>query len=432
MFAHSRAYLSPIALVLIAALGLHVLGCKPQTRQRANADAPQPPPTPQPEPIPDPPEVSAELVSANSTFGLNLFHQLIAETPDENVFVSPSSVAIALAMTYNGAAGETSEAMAKALELGDLSPEDVNAANAALMQSLQAAEPEVILSIANSLWGREGIDFLPGFLSANREHYGAELTELDFTDPKAPDRINGWVKDQTRDKITRIIDRISDLAILYLINAIYFKGDWDEPFEESATEDRPFTLLHGGEKTVPMMWQHGDYRYLEADGIQAISLPYKGDRISMVVVLPAEGSSLADWCTALDADVWEGLVDGLSFKEGTIQLPRFTLEYEAQLNGALTALGMGVAFDENAADFSKMSTAFPQIWISKVIHKTFVEVNERGTEAAAVTAVEMEALAAPPQEEPFQMVVDRPFFCAIRDELTGTLLFMGAIVDPGE
>ncbi len=367
------------------------------------------------------------LVSANTRFGLNLFAELTGNEPSENAFISPSSVAFALTMAYNGAAGDTAEAMAKALEVDGVSVDELNAANAALMASLLEAEPGVELSIANSLWARAGFEFRDEFMAANREFYQAKVTALDFADPNASKTINDWVSENTKGKIDRIVpDRIAAQTILFIINAIYFKGLWDEPFDEADTKEHPFTLLDGGKKPVQLMSQTGDYPYLDGDGFQAISLPYKEKRVSMLIFLPDEDSSLATFCGNLNAGTWESWVSRLSKQKGTISLPRFRVEYEAGLKDALTALGMGIAFTDRA-DFRNLCDD-PAL-ISEVKHKTFVEVNEEGTEAAAATSVEF-ALTAAPTGRPFRMVVDRPFFCAIRDNETGTVLFMGAIVAP--
>jgi serine protease inhibitor len=367
------------------------------------------------------------LVSANTRFGLNLFAELTGNEPSENAFISPSSVAFALSMAYNGAAGQTRDAMAKALELQGTSVEEVNRANAALMASLMEAEPGVELSIANSLWAKAGFEFKDEFMAANREFYSAEVTALDLLAPGASKTINDWVSENTKGKIPEIVpDRLDPLTILLIINAIYFKGLWDEPFDEALTKEQPFTLLDGSKKPVQLMSQGGDYPYFEGDGLQAISLPYKDKRVSMIVILPDEDSSLAELCRDLDAETWEAWVSRLSKRTGTIALPRFRVEYEAGLNDALTALGMGIAFTDRA-DFGNLCDDPARI--SEVKHKTFVEVNEEGTEAAAATVVGIVTTAAPIQR-PFRMVVDRPFLCAIRDNETGTVLFMGAIVDP--
>lgn len=373
-------------------------------------------------------DVNARLVAANTRFGFKLFSQILEQNGEQtNLMVSPTSVAIALTMTYNGASGTTQQAMADALELEGMSLEEINQANAALELALENADPEVQLAIANSLWSREGVSFNPDFLQRNRDFYSAEVASLDFTNPSAIATINNWVSRNTQEKIPEIIREINPNAVLFLINATYFKGNWTTPFNAELTSDRPFTLLDGSQKQHPTMTQSGRYAYLENDQFQAVSLPYgESKRLSMYVFLPHESSDLSAFQQSLTAENWETWMSQFGRREGAISLPRFKLEYTTQLNDVLEALGMAVAFDADQADFSGMSDG--ALSISQVQHKTFIEVNEEGTEAAAVTSVEIQTLSAP--VAPFQMSVDRPFFYAIRDNQTGTILFMGTVVEP--
>ena len=375
--------------------------------------------------------VPPNLVAANTRFAFKLFRELAAQDAGKNLFISPSSVSLALAMTYNGADGTTQTAMANALELGGMSLEEVNQANLVLLSNLAYADEKVRLAIANSLWSREDMPFYPDFIDRNRHYYGAEVTNLDFTDPKTPDIINAWVNRNTNGKITKIIDAIPPEMILYLINAIYFKGEWSEQFDLKNTRDQEFTLLDGSKKAVPMMHQSDTYRYYRGDSFQAVSLPYGEKRFSMYVFLPDESSSLAALQERLTADVWEGWMAQFHPMGGDIGLPRFELEYEKQLNDALKATGMEIAFDPERANFGKMLPVSPSrnAYISEVKHKTYVKVNEEGTEAAAVTSVGM-GISSVSVPQRFTMIVDRPFFVAIRDDTSRTVLFMGSIVDP--
>ena len=376
------------------------------------------------------PDVNPKLTTANTQFGFALFAELRNGEPEHNVFISPTSIATALAMTYNGAAGETKTAMAKALSLGDLSLQESNQAHADLRQALERTEPGIELHTANSLWVRQGCAFEQPFLQANQDCYGAKLAEMDFSRPGAADTINAWVREATKDRIEDIVESPLDpMTVLILINATYFKGDWQHPFEKRHTQDGPFTLPDGSQKPVPMMSQMEDFAYLRGKGFQAVSLPYgKGD-MSMYVFLPDQGSSLAAFCGSLNAaENWDAWMKEFHSTQVELKLPRFTLRYDTVLNAALSALGMGIAFDSRKADFSNMGP--PPLWISKVRHKAFVQVDEKGTEAAAATAVQMVGAAAPAAIVPF--VVDRPFFWAIRDHDTGAVLFMGVVVDPAE
>ncbi|PSB14340.1 proteinase inhibitor I4 serpin [filamentous cyanobacterium CCP1] len=370
--------------------------------------------------------IDPRLVSANTRFGLQLFSQLQQETIAENLLISPSSVVLALTMTYNGANGTTQQAMAEALQLQGLSLAEVNQANAALYHSLENAD-QVTLSIANALWARDGFDFNADFLQRNQTFYQAEITALDFASPQAVSQINEWVSQNTEGKIPTIVDQLSPDAVLYLMNAIYFKGNWTTPFDPDITTDRPFYLPDGTEKRHPMMQQEGRLAYYETEQFQAVALPYGDDRrLSMYIFLPQPDYTLEEFSESLTPENWDTWMAQFSMQTGTLQLPRFTFEYSTSLNDALSALGMSIAFSDQA-DFSNLSNE--PTAISEVLHKTFIEVNEEGTEAAAATSVEIITLSAP-VDPPFQMTVDRPFFFAIRDNQTQTVLFLGSVIAP--
>lgn len=368
------------------------------------------------------------------SFDFNVFKQVVEEDAEGgnpgNVFISPESLRIALMMAYNGAAGDTSEAMAGVLGVEELSLEEANQRMSTLLKVLQSAGEGALVEIADSLWGKKGLEFKQDFIERNKEYYDAEVREI-----TTAGEINDWVDEKTHGKITEIVDDIDPLTIMFLINAIYFKGAWSEPFDASLTEERDFTLQDGTKKKVPLMSQSGEYRYMENDLFQAVELPYGEEgKVSMYVLLPKEGLDLGRFVDELDGESWDGWMNEMSKREGDVSIPKFTMEYEKQLNSALQALGMEVAFDPEKADFSNMISTDDlgeNVYISNVLQKTFVDVNEEGTEAAAVTSVEMAMTAAPVEEERFQMVVDRPFFLTIRNNETGTLLFMGLIVDPG-
>jgi serpin B len=370
------------------------------------------------------------LVSSSTGFAFKLFAELTKSNIEQNVFVSPTSVALALALAYSGARGETARAIVRTLELGEIGSDVLNQTNAALIESLRALDPHVVLAIGNSLWARQGISFAPDFLKSNQEYYGAEIATLDFGVAGTAATINDWVKRNTGGKIEKIIDQIDQSAIMFLINAIYFKGSWAKPFDPHRTRELPFMLLGGRQKQHPMMAQTGKFNYYAIQGFQAISLPYGAGRASMYLFLPEQRSSLRAFRRELSHKSWDTWLRHFRPAEGTIVLPRFKLAYEAALNDALKAMGMGIAFDRQRADFGGMfANGKPSANIDEVKHKTFVEVNEEGTEAAAVTSIGMIRMTMAPQRS-FSMIVDRPFFCAIRDNHTGALLFMGAIVDP--
>ena len=374
--------------------------------------------------------VDGSVVASNTQFGFNLFNDIRKTEQNKNIFISPFSISIALAMTLNGASGETEQAMTNTLQLQGLDSEAINAGYAGLRQTLQTSDPKVILTIANSLWARQDVPFKQDFLQRNTQFFGAEVSALDFLDPNTLTTINQWVNTNTNGKITKILDEINPDAVLFLINAIYFKGSWQTEFEPSHTRDGTFHLATGGEKQVPMMRRTGDYSYYEnyEENFQAISLPYGDGRISMYIFLPYRESDLNTFLDGLNTENWENWISEFREQEVFLSMSKFKLEYEKTLNNPLQSLGMGIAFAPGGADFSQMAdleTLGRNLYIGEVLHKAVVEVNEEGTEAAAVTSIGVRVTSAPPA-----FIADRPFFFAIRDNQTKTVLFMGVVVDP--
>lgn len=368
-----------------------------------------------------------EIVNHNQ-FSFNLFSLLVSEDNNQNIFVSPPSVAIALSMLYNGANGQTQVEMNEALGYQGMSWQQVNLANQNLQTSLETSDEKIELTISNSLWARQDIPFSHQFLKNNRTFYNAQITNLDFASPQAVNIINNWVEDKTRGKITRIISEINADDLMFLINAIYFKGIWQTEFDPQLTEEQEFYLPNGQTKSHPLMSRRDKYQYYENEQFQAVSVPYGQGRFSLYVFLPRQDYNLNSFLTQLNSDNWQQWLSEFRQREGTLKMPRFKLEYEVTLNQALKALGMESMFTADKADFSGMTSI--EVVVDQVKHKTFVEVNEEGTEAAAVTSIGIQATSVQISPEPFNMVVNRPFFCAIRDNETGTLLFMGAIFEP--
>ncbi len=370
------------------------------------------------------PDVSG-VASANTRFGFKLLHDLRERDPGGNIFISSLSISIALTMTYNGAVGETERAMAEVLEIGTLDLSTINQSNKALRNSLENPDPKVEISIANSIWSRQGVEFNTDFLERNRAFFGAEIASLDFNSPQAIEIINEWVDTNTNGKIQKIVDRIDQQTVLFLINAIYFKGSWQEEFDKSSTWADTFHLSDGSEKRVQMMYRKGAYPYFRGENFEAASLPYSDGRVSMYIFLPDHDSNLNEFLDGLNADNWKNWL--LQFREedddSKMMLSRFKLEYEVSLNDTLKALGMEIAFG-SSANFSGIG---PDLFISGVKHKTFVEVNEEGTEAAAVTS---SGIAVESDSAPLLFRVDRPFFFAIYDAETQTILFMGTVTEP--
>lgn len=375
------------------------------------------------------PAINSQLVTADNQFGFNLFSQLVQQDDNQNMMISPTSVAIALSMLYNGARGETQQQIATTLELQGLSLADLNQANADLATALENADPQVQLAIANSLWGNQAIAFKPDFIERMQTFYNGAVETLDFTNPAVVNTINEWVSQNTQGKIPAILDEVRPDDVMFLINAVYFKGLWQQQFDEANTSDQPFTLLDGSTKSHPLMRQTGNYLYQENNWFQAVSLPYGNGRLSMYVFLPQPDVTLQQFYQEfLSADNWNTAMTRFSRRDGTIQIPRFKHEYATNLNDTLKALGMPSAFDTDTADLTGL-TDQPS-YVSEVRHKTFIEVNEVGTEAAAVTSIGIQVTSVPIPTEPFTMTVDRPFFYAIRDNESGAVLFMGTVVNP--
>ncbi|MGQ9837641.1 MAG: serpin family protein [Cyanobacteriota bacterium] len=376
---------------------------------------------------------------AQSRFELKLFDQLLQQQPQENLLFSPLSIRLALSMVYNGASGETRAAIAKVLEAEELSITELNWANAQLVQRLlegsqKAYDPPVgtdeetpvQVQIANALWVDQAITFRPQFLQALATNYQAVVNRVNLASRQTVQDINTWVKKRSQGKIDRIVERLSRDDLMVLVNAIYFKGKWTQPFAPERTQLQPFTLPDGSQVEVPMMAQSGRYDYFETDLLQLVRLPYGEGEMEMLILLPKEGVALETLQAELNPQTWREWMGSLRSRAGSIQIPRFSLGYETDLIPVLQRLGMGIAFT-NQADFSQMTSE--PAYISQVLHKAVMEVNEQGSEAAAVTGV-IASRTAIDREEPFQFVADRPFWFAIRDTQTQTVLFIGSVVDP--
>ena len=373
-----------------------------------------------------------ELVAGNIQFAFDLYHLLFSTR--NNLFCSPYSISLALAMTYTGARGETERQMAQALRFA-LLQEALHPAFNALDQALanrgekDKDEEAFRLHIVNALWGQSGYSFLSAFLDLLAQNYGAGLRVLDFQAAPEDSRvaINKWVGDQTEEKIKDLLPTgsISPNTRLVLTNAIYFKAAWMHPFNEDQTRDGTFHLLDGSQVTVPMMEQSERLGYGQGDGYQVVELPYAGGELSMVILLPATGH-FEDFASSLDAQRLSAILEGIQWEEVHLTMPKFSYDAGFQLKDALLRLGMTDAFSDGA-DFSGMDGT-RNLFISDVYHKAFVAVDEAGTEAAAATAVVMNLTAAPMM--PQEVRVDRPFIFLIRDIETGTILFLGHVVNP--
>jgi len=376
------------------------------------------------------------LAQSSNKFGLKLFGEIAAGQQNSNIFISPLSVSMALGMTYNGADGETKDAMEETLELQGLSLEEINQSYQSLIELLTGLDPRVIFEIANSIWYREGFLVLQDFIDLNQEYFDAEVAALDFGSNEAAGTMNGWVDEKTHGKISKIIQPpINPLTMMFLINAIYFKGDWTYQFEKTATKEEDFYLEGGGSDRCLLMSQNEEFSYFSNEMFQAIDLPYGDSDFSMTIFLPQmyAGVTTDDVIAAVNSENLETWLGSFQKREVDLYLPKFELEYKIKLNDVLTALGMGIAFNMYNADFTRMyeSEEYDQnLYISQVLHKTYVKVDEEGTEAAAVTVVEMTLTSAQP-DTPVVMRIDHPFVFLIRDHHSNTILFMGKIINPG-
>jgi len=361
-------------------------------------------------------------------FAFKLFRELVRPNGASNVFCSPLSVMLCLMMVWEGATGETREAMAKVLEI----VEDPEGCQRFLKAALAISSPGIELAIANSLWCDEQARMLPSFLTLAREKYAAEVVPLSFQSPDAVPRINAWVADKTHGKIGSIIDTLPPLALLVALNAIYFKGLWKAPFEKSLTREERFLSPGNHSIKVPLMRRSGYYPYHEESDFQAVRLPYQGDRVGMYIFLPSKKSGLPAFLRTLTSAQWGHWMRTFTQTEGLVGMPRFKFEHQVELVPVLSNLGMSEAFDPERAQFDGMALPPPPIYISRAIHRAVVEVNEEGTEAAAVTAIVYATASVASFRPPriFQMILDRPFFFVIRDDHSNMILFMGAVNDP--
>jgi serine protease inhibitor len=365
------------------------------------------------------------LVQSSNTFGFDLFKEAVTQSDGGNLFISPLSVSMALGMTHAGARGTTEQGMRQTLAFGEMTTDEINQSYKSLIHLLTTMDPKVTMEIANSIWYRAGLTVLAEFVSAVESSFNAVVTALDFSAPGAADTINTWVSDKTHGKIPSIVDNPIDIdTVMFLINAIYFKGSWSQKFDADATRDATFHAP-AGDKTVKMMHLDKSVPYLNAADFQAVDLAYGDGLFGMMVILPKEGHAIEAVAAELTAANWSEWTAALNDTEINVGLPRFELSYDTLLNDVLIAMGMADAFDGSVADFSGID-GLKDLFVSRVKHKTFVKVDEQGTEAAAVTSVEIKATAVMDN----RMIVDRPFLFVIHDSHSQALLFMGKIVDP--
>ena len=370
-----------------------------------------------------------QVVAGGNAFAFDLLREVNGAHEGRNVFISPLSASMALGMTLNGARSTTFEGMRTALGLDGLEMPAIDEGYRDLIALLRGLDPRVELQIANSVWFHEGVPFEQDFLDASAAFFGARVEGLDFRSPAALTTINDWVKEATAGRIPKLLDEIEDEEVMFLINAIYFKGLWTTPFEKSRTVDAPFHLESGATVAVPMMSRTGPIATAYDASTIMVDLPYGGTAYSMTLVLPREGTTAETLAAEMTPARWNALLTALAPTEIVLGVPRFRVEWSGELKEPLAALGMAEAFDRDRADFRGISQAVydagQRLFLTRVVQKTFVAVDEAGTVAAAATAVGVGIDSAP-----MEVRFDRPFLVAIRERLSGTILFVGKIADP--
>jgi serine protease inhibitor len=372
----------------------------------------------------------ANLVEADNSFGLKLFKEINAGQTESNVFISPLSISMALGMTYNGARTSTEEAMRTTLEFGDLSMGEINESYKSLIELLSDIDSDVQFNIANSIWYRNDFTFEQDFFERCRDYFDARVSGLDFSQSvAAKDTMNNWVDENTNGKIEEIVDYVDPMNdVMFLINAIYFNGNWTYRFDEEDTKNDIFHIPGGSTKECKMMEIRSYFKYFEDSLLQAIDIPYGNGNYSMTVILPEYGENIDELIAGLTKEKWDEWMDSFTEDTVTLYFPKLKLEYRIKdlLEDALKSLGMGVAFNGQEADFTGMYEP-GGIFIDRIIHKTFLELDEEGTEAAAATVVAMSLTCI---DGDLTIRVNRPYVFAIRENHSGTILFIGKIVDP--
>ena len=383
--------------------------------------------------LPDPVKIELRSIAEKSimqsdqNFAFDIFSNVFneeANDEDNNFMISPFSLSMALAMTWNGAGGTTKEAMRNTLKLGDYSDDEVNGYYKKLKEALLKTDPTTKLSIANSIWTNQLVPIKPAFIKTNQDFFDATIESVNFVDPLTVGLINKWASDNTNNLVKKVLDKTDPQDLMYLLNAIYFKGIWSSKFDPKNTTSQDFTYENGVTKKVDMMHLTADFRYSEDELMQIVELPYGNKAFSMFVLLPKNGKQLKDLNAALTTqDYWKTLIAGFSKAEVFLTLPKFKTEYSKKLNDALTNMGMGVAFTDGA-DFSGMSDAPAKI--SFVKQDTYISTDEVGTEAAAVTTVGV-VFTSIGISDKVVFNANHPFIYIIRENSTGAILFMGTV-----
>jgi serine protease inhibitor len=366
-----------------------------------------------------------QTIAASNRFAFDLFRSINKRFVDTNVFISPLSASFALGMTLNGADGETFEGMRQALRIEETDLSRINDAYRDLIALLLELDPSVDMRIGNAIWYRNTFQFHQAFFDTVGHYFDARVAGLDFGSPATIGRINAWVDTATAGKITKVLDSIDKDLVMLLMNAIYFKGSWRSQFDPAQTQNAPFATERGPSYSARMMHLNEQVALGTVNGAQAVDLPYGRAAFTMTAILPPSGTDVDAFIETLDQPKWDAIVGALRQTKADVYLPKFRMEWEDTLNDDLKAMGMANAFCEGCANFTRMSPAGRNLFISFVKQNTFVNVNEEGTEAAAVTTVGVAVTSLPPS-----IRFDRPFVFVIRERLSGTILFMGKVAVP--
>jgi serine protease inhibitor len=379
-----------------------------------------------------PVQITDEIRAANTQFALTMLQQLDDASAGENLCFSPLSLALALSMMLNGAEGETYDAIAKTLGYTEQQLDAVNTQSRALSRLLKPDDKSITVHMANGLWVQQGFPLKPDFLRALLTHYETRTETVDFRNAEAAaNAINTWVKEQTQGLIEKLFQAgdFDAQTRLALVNTLYFEGAWQFPFPKDATSDAPFYLESGATKQVPMMRLSERLPYYTGEGFQAVALPYGEGDYRFYLFLPDKGRTVAEFRKQLTPENWAKWLGAFRVVQGSVRMPRFKIEAKYDLKPPLSALGMGVAFDPDRADFSRIADVAPErLFIQKAIQKVVVEVDEEGTKAAAATGITVGVTSVPVDQ--FSLVADRPFLFAIVHQPTGTVLFVGVVRQP--
>jgi serpin B len=368
-----------------------------------------------------------ELIKSENTFSFDIFNEVLKSKGEpSNILISPLSISFALSMATNGADGATFDAMMNALRVKDMSIDALNVSYKNLTGALLSVDKRVNINIANSVWTENDFKVKSPFTGILTNYYRAEARSFDIDDPSAPQKMNQWIEDKTNGLIKEMIDRLDDNTVMLLINAIYFKGKWKFQFDEKSTTHLPFYKSDGSEPEVPVMRQTEEFKIYVGEGFMVAELPYGQGNFVMDIILPDQKNGLASTIAMTDQANFESWISQMFTRKVNLYLPRFKYGFKKQLNDVLTAMGMGIAFTDNA-DFSKISDL--DLLINSVTHQAFIETNEEGTEAAAATVVNVGVTSIGP-DQPVTFKADHPFIYLIRETKTNSILFMGVVNDP--